>query len=54
MHSVLIFGLGVMVGGMIGVVTMCLVQSNRCRGMEDVDYASGDDYEDAEWEEFYE
>ena len=54
MHSVLILGFGVMVGGMIGVVTMCLVQSNRCRGMENVDYASDNDYEDAEWEEFYE
>ena len=54
MHSVLIFGLGVIVGGVIGVVTMCLFQSNRCRGMEDNVYSSGNDYEDAEWEEFYE
>ena len=54
MHSVLIFGSGVMVGGVIGVVTMFLFQSNRCRGMEDNDYSSDDDYEDAEWEEFYE
>ena len=48
MHSILIFGLGVMVGGMIGVVTMCLVQINRYRGMEDFDYTSGSDYEDTE------
>ena len=29
MHSVLILCLGVMVGGMISIVTMCLVQINR-------------------------
>ncbi len=54
MHSVLIFCLGVMVGGMIGIVTMCLVHINRYRGTEDFDYTPGNDYEDAEWEELYE
>ena len=54
MHSILIFGLGVMVGGMIGVVTMCLVQINRYREMEDFDHTSGNDYEDADGEELYE
>lgn len=54
MHSVLIFCLGVMVGGMIGIVTMCLVHINRYRGTEDSVYTPGNDYEDAEWEELYE
>ena len=43
----------VMVGGMISIVTMCLVQINRYRGTEDYDYTPGNNYEDADWEELY-
>ena len=34
-HGALLFVLGTMVGGIIGIVTMCLVQINRYHDEED-------------------
>ena len=43
MHALLWFWLGTMVGGFIGVFTMCLLQASRC-SINEVDWYEEEKY----------
>lgn len=42
MHEFLFFLIGLMIGGIVGIVTMCLLQINR---LNDNERKDGNDYE---------